>query len=228
MDRNALIVTHGQPADPGPPEAALTMLAADVAGHLPGWRVGSATLAAEGALTRAIARLGPTGVVFPLFMACGWFTGTHLPDRLVAAGGAGWRVGLPFGCLPTLQALAVDLVREALTAPAAETELILAAHGSGRSGAPATIAQFVAGRIGQTLGLARVRTAFIDQSPRLADLRDFGPNALCLPYFAATGGHVTEDIPQALAAAGFQGRLMPAIGGDRRVAAVIAQSLQIS
>jgi sirohydrochlorin ferrochelatase len=227
MDRNALIVTHGQPADPGPPEAALAMLAADVAGHLSGWRVGSATLAAEGALADAIARLGPTGVVFPLFMACGWFTGTHLPDRLVAAGGAGWRVGLPFGCLPAIQALATDLVREALTAPPGETELILAAHGSGRSTAPAIIAQFVAGRIGQTLGLRRVRAAFIDQSPRLADLRDFGPNALCLPYFAATGGHVAEDIPQALAAAGFQGRLMPAIGGDRRVAAVIAQSLQI-
>jgi sirohydrochlorin ferrochelatase len=227
MDRNALIVTHGQPADPGPPEAALAALAADVGRHLPGWQVGSATLAAEGALANAVAGLGPTGVVFPLFMACGWFTGTHLPDRLAAAGGAGWRIGLPFGCLPAIQALAIDLVREALTAPAAETELILAAHGSGRSAAPATIAQFVATRIGKTLRLARVRAAFIDQGPRLADLRDFGPHALCLPYFAATGGHVTQDIPEALAEAGFQGRLMPAIGADRRVAAIIAQSLQI-
>jgi sirohydrochlorin ferrochelatase len=224
--RAALIVTHGQPSDPDTAEAALARLAAQVAAHLPGWQVGSATLAAPGALAQAVARLGPRGVVYPLFMACGWFTGTHLPDRMAAVGGAGWRVAVPFGCTPAIQQLAVTLVREALTGPADKTDLILAAHGSGRSPAPAVIATFVAARIQQVLGLRRVTAAFIDQAPKIADLRDFGPTSICLPYFAAGGGHVTEDIPQALVDAGFLGRLLPPLGLDRRNAAIIAEVLR--
>lgn len=227
MDQRALIVTHGQPSDPAFAETALARLAADVATHLPGWAVGSATLAASDALAAAIARLGPRGVVFPLFMACGWFTGAHLPERLAAVGGAGWRVLIPFGCTPAIQDLTVTLVREAMTLPPGQTDLILAAHGSGRSVAPATIAGAMAARIRRELGLRRVEAAFIDQSPRIADLRGFGADALCLPYFAAQGGHVVDDIPKALSAAGFTGRLLDPVGLDRRVPAIIAQSLEI-
>jgi sirohydrochlorin ferrochelatase len=227
MENCALIVTHGQPSDPETAEAALAALAADVAAHLPGWRVGSATLAAPGALAQAVTQLGPRGIVFPLFMACGWFTGTHLPDRMVAAGGADWRVTIPFGCTPAIQSLAVTLVREALIAAPQDTDLILAAHGSGRSSAPAAIATFVAGRIQRALGLRRVQAAFIDQSPRIADLHGFDRTAICLPYFAASGGHVTDDIPKALIDAGFTGRLLPALGVDRRTAAMIADALRV-
>jgi sirohydrochlorin ferrochelatase len=226
MEHCALIVSHGQPSDPEAAEADLAVLAADVAAHLPDWRIGSATLAAPGALAQAIERLGPRGVVFPLFMACGWFTGTHLPDRLAAVGGSGWRATTPFGCMPAIQDLAITLVREALVAAPRDTDLILAAHGSGRSPAPAAIAAFVASRIGRTLGLRRVAAAFIDQSPRIADLRGFTRTAICLPYFAASGGHVTDDIPKALAEAGFAGRLLRALGADQRIAAIIADALR--
>jgi sirohydrochlorin ferrochelatase len=217
----ALIVTHGQPSDPRPAAAELAMLAAKVASHLPGWRVGSATLAEAGALSDAITALGPAGVVFPLFMACGWFTGTHLPDRLRSAGGAAWRVTLPFGCAPAIQDLTVALAMAATDTPH-ETDLILAAHGSGRSPAPSIIAQAVAARIAREGGFRRVQAAFIDQSPRIADRRGFGKSALCLPFFAAKGGHVTDDLPVALAESGFQGRLLPAVGLDVRVPALIA------
>jgi sirohydrochlorin ferrochelatase len=205
MEKHALIVAHGQPSAPATAEAAIST-------HLPGWQVGSATLAAPGALARAVAHHGPSGVVFPLFMACGWFTGTHLPGQLAAVGGAGWRITLPFGCMPAIQELAVTLVREALTKDPGKTDVILAAHGSGRSPAPAMIATFVAARIKRDLGLRRAEAAFID--------------TICLPYFAAAGAHVLDDVPQALAAAGFTGRLLGALGTDRRTAAIIAAALQ--
>jgi sirohydrochlorin ferrochelatase len=221
----ALIITHGQPSDPDQAEVALAAVAARVAAGLPGWRVGSATLAAEGRLAAAIADLGPQGLVFPMFMACGWFTGTHLPKRLADAGGAGWRMTLPMGCNPAIQGLATALVAEALLAPAGETDLILAAHGSGRSEAPSVIAQALARSIGRSLGLRRATAAFIDQSPRLADLAPFGANSICLPYFAADGGHVQQDIPQALSEARFGGRLLPPLGSDARVPLLIAQTL---
>jgi sirohydrochlorin ferrochelatase len=211
----ALIVSHGQPSDPEVAEAALASLASQINAILPAWQVGSATLSAEGRLASVIADLGPTGFVFPLFMACGWFTGTHLPKRLAEAGGAGWRVTLPMGCNPAIQGLAISLVNEALIGPPSATDLILAAHGSGRSDAPSVIAHGVARTIGRSLGLRSAKAAFIDQTPRLADLVRSDANAICLPYFAADGGHVQDDIPQALAAAGFSGRLLRPLGVDR-------------
>lgn len=227
----ALIVSHGQPSDPEGAEAELALLAADVARALPkGWQVGAATLAAPGALARAVAAGGPAGLVFPMFMAGGWFTARHLPDRLVAAGGGpGWRVLAPFGCDPGVQALTVTLVAEALArsgCPPHQTEILLAAHGSSRSAAPSEVALAMALRIGRDLGLRRVLAAFIDQVPRIAEVAgDLGPQALCLPFFAARGGHVTADIPEALAEAGFTGQLLDPVGCDARVPGLIADAL---
>lgn len=213
----ALIIAHGQPSDPAPAEADLSALSARVAAHLPGWEVGSATLALPGAIDRAA--LGPAGVVFPLFMAGGWFTRVHIPDRLKAAGATGWRVLEPFGCNPAVHDLAVTLAQESGAA-----EVLVAAHGSFKSPVPSAIARHVARRIAAETG-ARVEAAFIDQEPRLAGMQGFGPGAVCLPFFAMAGGHVTEDIPAALAEAGFRGRLLPPLGLDPRVPALIAAAI---
>ena len=220
----ALIVAHGQPSDPGPAAAEIAALAARVADHLPGWHIGSATLAEAGALSDAVAGAGPQGVVFPLFMAAGWFTRTHLPERLAAAGGSGWRVLAPFGEDAGVQDLAVTIAREAVAATGA-TAMLLAAHGSSRSSAPSDVAHAMALRIQQETGLARVEAAFIDQSPQIANARGFGPRAVCLPFFAARGGHVTDDLPAALSEAGFQGMVLGPLGLDPRVPALIAGAI---
>jgi sirohydrochlorin ferrochelatase len=218
-ERSALIVAHGQPSDPRPAGAALEDLARKVAALLPGWTVSAATLAEPGALARAVA--GQTGgVVFPMFMAGGWFTRVQIPARLAEAGATGWRVLEPFGCDPGLHDLCVTLAREAGT-----DQLILAAHGSFKSPVPSDIARHVAGRIAAEAGVARVAAGFIDQSPQLSSLSDFGAGAVCLPFFAAEGGHVADDIPRALAEAGFQGRILPPVGLDPRVPALIATAI---
>ncbi len=186
---------------------------------LPGWRVGSATLAAPGVLEAALADMGPGGVVFPMFMAGGWFTRVHLPAQMAAAGAVDWRVLEPFGCLEAVQDLAVQVVVET-----GAIEVILAAHGSFKSPVPAAIAGRVADMI-SARGL-RVACGFIDQEPRLAGLSGFGAGAVCLPFFAAEGGHVTDDIPAALAEAGFGGRILPALGLDARVPGIIADAVR--
>lgn len=212
----ALIVAHGQPSDPCPAGAALEALAAKVAGLLPGWEVGAATLAEAGVLERAVAgRSG--GVVFPMFMAGGWFTRVQIPTALAKAGAVGWTVLEPFGCDPAVHDLCVALVREA-----GAGRVILAAHGSFKSPAPSMIARQVAGRIVAELGAA-VEVGFIDQEPRLAALP--GGEGVCLPFFAAGGDHVGEDIPAALAEAGFRGRVLPPVGLDTRVPAIIAAAI---
>jgi sirohydrochlorin ferrochelatase len=224
--RVALIVAHGQPSDPGPPEAENAALAARVAVYVPGWRVLGATLACASSLRQAVAAAGGQPmVVYPLFMADGWFTQTHLPERLAAAGAAQVTLLAPFGLDPAVQDLTVDLARAAVAGGA--TELLLAAHGSFRSPAPAAVARAMAERIRAGTGLARVETGYIDQHPRIAEVaRGLGPTAVCLPFFAARGGHVTDDLPQALAEAGFSGALLDPVGLDPRVPGVIAAALR--
>ncbi len=216
MTQAALIVAHGQPSDPRPAGAALEALAARVEALMPGWSVGAATLAEEGAIARAVAgRQG--GVVFPMFMAGGWFTRVQIPKRLAEAGAVGWTVLEPFGCDPLVHDLCVTLVREA-----GAEQVILAAHGSFKSPAPSDIAFHVAGRIAAETG-AEVAAGFIDQEPQLMSLT--GRGGICLPFFAAEGGHVNDDIPEALGAAGFTGRILPPVGLDARVPGIVAAAI---
>jgi sirohydrochlorin ferrochelatase len=152
-----------------------------------------------------------------MFMAGGWFTKVQIPKRLAEVGGTDWTVLEPFGCDPALHDLCVTLVREA-----AGTQVILAAHGSFKSAVPSDIARHVAERIATETG-AEVATGFIDQEPQLSSL--VGRAGVCLPFFAAEGGHVSDDIPAALAEAGFQGRILPPVGLDGRVPGIIAAAI---
>jgi sirohydrochlorin ferrochelatase len=214
-----LIVAHGQPSEPLRAEGELADLGHAVAALLPDVTVATATLAKPDALAKALHRLGPGGRIYPLFMAGGWFTRVQIPQRLAEAGAEGWTVLEPLGCDPAVHDLAVQIVCEAAGPPV--HHVILAAHGSGKSAVPSAIARHVAGLVAQRLGIS-AEAVFIDQAPRLVDMPAHGPATLCLPFFAASGGHVTQDIPQALASTGFQGRLLPALGLDARLAAVIA------
>jgi sirohydrochlorin ferrochelatase len=219
MTQTALIISHGQPSDPAPAEVYLADLATRIARHLPGWRISSATLAAPGSLARAVADLGPTGRAYPLFMAGGWFTRTHLPAKLAEAGGPSWQVLEPLGCDPALHDLAIQTIRATKAG-----SVLLAAHGSFRSPVPSDIANHLARRIALDTG-TQTTAAFIDQDPQLSQATGFGPDAVCLPFFAAEGDHVTHDIPAALHQAGFQGRLLPALGLSPEIPALIARAI---
>ena len=227
MIKQALIVSHGQPSDPDPAEAALAALAAKVAALLPDWRVDSATLAKPDALAKAVAGR-PHGMVYPMFMAGGWFPMTELPRRMEAAGAMDWAYLPPFGLDEGVQKLVLTLAQEAAAAQGrtpAQTDILLAAHGSFRSAAPSEVAQAMARRLKRS-GFARAEAFFIDQEPRIATATGFGAGSVCLPFFAAEGGHVTDDLPQALAEAGFGGRLLAPLGLDARVPSLIAAALQ--
>jgi sirohydrochlorin ferrochelatase len=221
--RRAVIVSHGQPSDPAPAEADLAVLAQAVEACLPGWQVGSATLANPDAFVRAVK--GGPGLIYPLFMSGGWFTATHLPDRLAAAGAADWQILAPFGLDPGVQSLTVALAKEACLGRLSP-EVLLAAHGSFRSPAPSEVAYDMLRQL-RAAGITKAEAGFIDQSPRIADIaKGFGSGAVCLPFFAAKGGHVVDDLPAALAAGNFSGRLLPPVGLDPRVPGLIAMALR--
>ncbi|GHC67060.1 sirohydrochlorin chelatase [Neogemmobacter tilapiae] len=224
MTHQALIIAHGSPADPAPQEAALQALAAKVAALLPGWTVKGTTLATPGALETALADMA-NPLIYPFFMAEGWFTRTTLPKRLAAAGRTDL-IQLPaFGHDPALPALLTKAAQAAVTNPA-ETTLILAAHGSQVSRASATITESIAAKLRQSAGFAAVLTGYVEEEPFLHHTaRVVGP-ALCLPCFATSAGHVIDDIPEALEQAAFPGPLLPPIGAHPDVPALIARALQ--
>ncbi|WP_284165446.1 CbiX/SirB N-terminal domain-containing protein [Frigidibacter sp. SD6-1] len=225
MTGSALIVAHGQPSDPEPPEAEIAALAAAVGALLPGWRIAGATLAAPRTLEQALQDLSDP-LVFPFFMADGWFTRSELPRRLAAAGHSSLAILPAFGLLPGIATLAAEVAREAATANGwvvAGTSVLLAAHGSGRSRASAAATRAIAARL---TGFASVHVGFVEEAPYVADAaRDLGPRALCLPLFVARWGHVQTDIPTALAEARFGGELLAPLGTHPTVPALIARAL---
>lgn len=219
----AAIVAHGQPGDPAPLQRDLEALAARVQALLPGWRVHGATLADRDSLVR----IRGARLVYPLFMAEGWFTRTEMPRRLKAAGVEGHEVLRPLGLDPALPAVGATLAR-ATAAEAgldrAACTLVVAGHGSqvsrGSARATRAFAETLAGQ-----GWARIDTGFVEEAPFLHELRIDGP-ALCLPFFATAAAHTREDIPQAWEALGNPGPIAPPIGTADAVPGLIATALR--
>lgn len=225
MTRPAIIVAHGQPSDPDPQQHAIEALAASVAA-LSGRQIIGATLAKPGALGDALTR-APDAVIYPMFMAAGWFTGVELPRRLTLAGAPGATILRPFGLDPGLPDLCRRSVRDAAEAAgwdAQQVILLLIAHGSQRARASAEATAAMADLLSPRFG--RIVTGFIEEAPFLRDAaKDLGPRVIALPLFATQAEHVTDDIPAGLAAAGFTGTCLPPIGLSPEVPAMIAAAL---
>lgn len=224
---DAVIVAHGAPADPMPQESAMQALARAVAVHRPGWTVRGATLAAPGALEAALAGL-TAPLVYPFFMAAGWFTRTELPRRLAVAKAGDARLLPPLGTDPRLPSLAARAAAEGAAATGRiprRTTLLIAAHGSQRAPDSSGAATALAATLAARGDFARVVVGFVEQAPRLVDAaRGLGP-AVCLPFFALRAGHVTGDVPDALAEAGFDGPILPPLGAHPDIPALIGAAL---
>lgn len=223
---DVLIVAHGQPGNPAPPERALQRLAARVNAHLPGRVIRAATLAAPGALEAALRRASDATLIYPFFMTPGWFTTTELPRRL---GGRQLRVLDPFGADPSLPATAAATLSRALQDlgwSEAGTDVLIAAHGSARGNRPARATVGFVRQLARFLPAVRFRMGFIEQSPRLLASATRCPGqSLCLPFFAMEGAHVRDDLFEALISARFRGPVMSALGQQRHIPDLIAASL---
>lgn len=223
--RSAVIVAHGSPSDPDPQERDLQALAAKVNAALPGWDIRGATLAAEGALDAAIAELGAP-LIYPYFMAQGYFTGRVLAPKSKALGLTQLR---PFGVDPALADCAQAELRAVLAAHnwrAEDTGLLVAAHGSAVSRTSANSTYAMAATLHARMGFLRTRAGFIEEPPYVQDMARGLGHAICLPFFALNAGHMLEDMPEALAAAEFTGARLPAMIEWASTPKLIADSLK--
>lgn len=222
--RKAVIISHGQPGNPEPQQQAIEDLARLVSQHDPGCEVAGATLATPGALA---ASCDNDSLIYPMFMAEGWFTRTELPRRLADIGAGSARIMRPFGADPALPDLIVQKVTEAAVAEGwklSDTVLLLTAHGSQRSQASFTITNALADQLAPQF--AHVVTGFVEEKPFIADAAKGLKQAISLPLFALRAEHVTDDLPAALDAANFEGPRLPPIGLATEVPALIAAAIR--
>ncbi|MDO5622020.1 MAG: CbiX/SirB N-terminal domain-containing protein [Paracoccus sp. (in: a-proteobacteria)] len=225
----AAIIAHGQPGNPAPLQADLEALAAQVQALLPEARVIGATLACPCSLNRAQG----AQVVYPLFMAGGWFTRSELPRRLHAAGAADWVQLAPLGqddALPAIgRRLALEQAAKAGIRPA-KARLIVAGHGSSKSDLSATATRAFADQIAAFGDFARVETGFLEQAPWLSEVLDDPQHrpqpAICLPFFATAASHASDDIPELVMQAQARIALCPPVGTNAEVPALIAAALR--
>lgn len=218
-----VIVAHGAPSHPDAPEAALAALAEEVRRHAPELEIRSATLAKPGALARALEGLAAPRI-YPFFMARGWFVARELPRRLAELG-AEAEILAPFGLDPDLPARLAQLLHTELATTGLK-RVILAAHGSKVARNSKDSAYDMAETLRTTHGFAELHVGLIEEAPFLADVARAHPQSLCLPFFALRAGHVESDIPQALASAGFAGKLLPTAGESAAAAPIIAAALR--
>ena len=226
MSFSALIVSHGQPSDPDVGEAEITKLAAAVQGHLPDAQIDGVTLATKDRI-EALTAERPGALIYPMFMADGWFTQVQLPKRL--AGGAGPQL-VSFGMDCTLPMLAGRWLRSVCADQSwdtAQVDLVIAGHGSGKSRRVSEATQAFADRLAEEVQIKSVRCGFVEEDPSLEDaLGGLSDTAICLPYFAARRGHVLDDLPAAVEASGYKGVVLDPIGLHPDVPKMIADALR--
>ncbi|MFZ1814383.1 MAG: hypothetical protein WBO55_19385 [Rhizobiaceae bacterium] len=222
--RKVLLVAFGSPSDPDPQEQATRQLADAVAHRLPGWTIGSATLAKRGSLQSAIADLGDP-IIYPFFMAQGFILEKMLMPRVRKAG---LTVLRPFGVEPALVDHAAMVVERTLKQNgmnASSATVIVAAHGSAICQPSQDSAQAFASALQERLALKACRCGFLEQEPFISDAVAGVENAICLTFFNLKAGHVLSDIPKALDAAGFNGPVIDAFVTWPETAELIAHSL---
>jgi sirohydrochlorin ferrochelatase len=230
----AVLASHGDRAG-AEPNCAL-MHHADAVRREAGLRtVTAGVLKGEPTLEEALRLAHESGaqriVVYPLFMAEGYFTSSVLPDRIRRAGyAASSRLLAPLGLDRGLSALmladALSTARDAALDPAT-SRLLVVGHGSKIGPAPAEAARKVADAIARKGRFAEVATAFLEESPYLdAQLSGEWAPTVVAGFFFGDGMHAGEDVPAAIRATGARAVYAGPIGHSPRVPALIAASLR--
>jgi sirohydrochlorin cobaltochelatase len=143
--------------------------------------------------------------VVPNFISEGYFTQTVIPRELTLSGpitkrpnGQVWKYCEPVGNHPLMTELLLQRAREiAPGAPAAETTLLIVAHGTDLNENSAVAAKRETEKI-QALGrYANVLNVYMEEPPLISDWKKLTstPNVVVVPFFISDGLHSYEDIP---------------------------------
>lgn len=169
-------------------------------------------------------------LVYPLFMADGYFVEQVLPKRIAESGARLEPLILsPLGLDPGLEAL---MLAEALAAAKGrgfapeKTRLLVAGHGSKFGPASADATRRMANRLAGANRFARVGAAFLEEPPFIADAlkEDEGP-VVVSGFFAGDGMHSSRDVPEAIARARGPAVYTGPVGAHEAVRDIVAAAV---
>ena len=203
-----LIAAHGGRDTGGQSNEAIFALADNVATLLGDVPVGVGFIGGNPALDAAIELLAaPNIIVYPLFMADGYFGSTVLNRVLEGAGRMRQRGSMtilpPLGLDPALADLMAAEAATAVTlqgTPVDRVTLVLLAHGSKHSRSSASAAEQAATQVRAHRLFADVRVSFLDEPPSLekAVAKIRGPVAV-VGLFTGEGLHGGHDVMRLMA-----------------------------
>lgn len=146
-------------------------------------------------------------IVYPLFLADGYFIRTRLAQLVADAQSLGStrtiRVQPPLGLDPALAYLIAGKVAETARLRgfvAAETTIVLLAHGSTKDAASQIATDQLARHLDGRKRFAAVRAAYLEQAPALSDtLAQTDSPVIVVGLFAGDGLHGRGDVSRLLA-----------------------------
>ena len=207
-DTALLIVAHGSTVNPDSSAPTLAH-AAEIRRRKIFANVGCAFWKEEPSLRDAIFLFDPESIrqvyVVPNFISEGYFTQTVVPRELELNGqitkrsnGQIWKYCEPVGNHPMMTELLLKRARDiAPDVDAAETSLLIVAHGTDLNENSAVAAKREAEKI-QSLGkYATVLNVYMEEQPLVSDWRKLTKtrHVVVVPFFISDGLHSYEDIP---------------------------------
>jgi sirohydrochlorin ferrochelatase len=229
-----VIAAHGDRGG-AEPNATLFGHRDAIACELPARLVAAGVLKGEPSIEAALADAKASGagrvLVFPFFMADGYFVRAVLPARIAVAGaGALATILPPLGLEPRLAPLihagALSAARSA-GFEAAASRLLLVGHGSELGPASADATRAMAARLGLLGGFAEIATAFIEEPPFLDDeLAGARLPTVVAGFFSGDGLHAGEDVPQAIREAGARAVYAGPIGRHAGIPSIIVDAVR--
>ena len=147
--------------------------------------------------------------VVPVFTAAGYFSQTVIPAEMGLAGSVTRRDGRTIYYARTIgeHAAIADIIYRHVTETIQAENLnphdvavAIIGHGTPRDSQSQDTARYQAAHLRKQALVAEVVTAYLDDDPKIASIyrTTKSPAMIVVPFFLATGSHVTQDVPQAL------------------------------
>lgn len=229
----AVLVAHGDRGGVSP-DASLHAQVKAVSARIAPAHVCAGVLKGDPSLESALSKASATGaqriVVFPLFMADGYFM-RKVRERVTAAGLTYAPTILdPLGLDPALPDILVAEAEEVASREGispSSSRLLIVGHGSKLGPASANATRKVAARAAIARRFASVTTAFLEEEPFLDDMLKAGgaQPAVVAGFFFGDGLHAGEDVPDAIRDTGANAIYTGAIGNSPAVANLIASAI---
>lgn len=233
QDMAVVLAAHG---DRGGEDANAALLAhRDVVATSQRFRsVTAGVLKGDPPLEAALAAAAASGarhiVIYPYFMADGFFVNTRLRQRIEAAALAlPWHLLPPLGLdedLPDLMRRSAGSTAQAAHFAHAAADLLVVGHGSKLGPASSDATRVVAAHLTRIAGFRSVHTAFLEEPPSLQTALQSAHEPIVVSgFFSGDGLHAGEDVPQAIAASRRRAVYAGPIGRDPAVADLILKRL---